>query len=186
MDHISEPLQHPISGVLGQNVLSQFRVELDLQQDTLALSDPTRRRLPPDSWTVPFDFFEVAPIMRLFVAGPNGQRIPAVFDSGAGATILNHAAANSLGAVIDPHAEPSQATGASDALLHLTPAHLKTLQIAGLHMQPSEVFVSNLGIFEQLGVADGPAIILGVGLFDGRRLTLDYQSQTLWVSKARN
>jgi predicted aspartyl protease len=183
MDHIADPLQQPVSGVLGQNILAQFRVELDLQQDTLTLSDPSNGWLPSDSWTIPFDFFDVAPIMRLFVVAPDGQRIPAVFDSGAGATILNHAAATSLGAVIDPHAEPSQATGASDALLHLTRADLKTLQIAGLRMHPSEVYISDLGIFDQLGVENGPAIILGVDLFDGRLLTLDYQSQTLWVSK---
>ena len=185
MDHLADSLQQPISGVLGQNILAQFRVELDLQQDTLALADPNSRQLTQDGWTVPFDFFEVAPIMRLSVSGPDGQRIPAVFDSGAGATILNHAAAETLGAVIDRQAEPSQVQGANDALLQLTRARLRTLQIADLRVHPSEVFISDLGIFEQLGVADGPAIILGVDLFDGRRLSLDYQSQTLWVSEAQ-
>ncbi len=185
MDHLTDPLDEPVSGVLGQNILAHFRVELDLQQDTLTLADPNSRQLSQDGWTVPFDFFEVAPIMRLIVSGPDGQRIPAVFDSGAGATILNQAAAEHLGAVIDQRAEPSEATGAKDTLLHLTRAHLRTLQIADLRIHPNEVFISDLGMFEQLGVADGPAIILGVGLFDGRRLTLDYRNQTLWVSKAQ-
>ncbi|MFT6145855.1 MAG: putative aspartyl protease [Myxococcota bacterium] len=185
MDHLADPLQQPVSGVLGQNILAQFRVELDLQADTFALSDPNSPRLPTDSWTIPFDFFAVAPIMRVFVTGPDGQRIPAVFDSGAGATILNQAAADCLGAVAVPDTEVSEATGANDTLLHLAEARLKTLQLANLQLSPSEVYIADLGIFDQLGVGDGPAIILGIDLFDERRLTLNYPSKTLWVSKTR-
>ena len=44
------------------------------------------------------------------------------------------------------------------------------------------LYIGDIGVFETLGIADGPAMVLGVDLLNDRRVLIDYPAHVLLVS----
>ncbi len=186
--HLEAPLGSALPGILGQNFLSLHHLELDFAAGRMRLH-PRDRQAPrlEGAVAVPFDNFEIAPLIRIEVAIDGHAPFPAVLDLGAGRSILNAAAVRALGLDPDdpalPRVEPPL-LGADNQPLELRAQDFEELRIGELSIEAPHLYIGDIGIFESLGVADTPAMVFGVDLLEGRRLVIDYESRRLQVAAA--
>lgn len=173
LTHVESP-DMPVFGVLGYDVLSRFDLLLDLTQGTVALHPPARS---PASCTVcaggisvPFELVRGAIIG--FDVTISGQSIATVLDTGSGRSGMNSLAARAIGVDLPP-SPPG--------------AHGPALQIGAVELG-GDVLARNLVVgvvdlpaFGTLGMADGPAMLLGTGALAGRRVGIAYGVQRLSV-----
>ena len=185
LEHLERPLGQSLPGILGQNFLGNHRLELDFPKSTVVFH-PSTDRAPqiPESSTVAWEPFEVAGLIRIRVRIDGSEPFPAVLDLGAGRSIVNWKAAALAG--VDPKDDlPKSAEpllGADAKALELRTRAFKTLSFGDVDIAGPQLFIGDVGVFDTLGIADGPAMVLGVDLLSDRRLLIDYPGKTLVVS----
>jgi clan AA aspartic protease (TIGR02281 family) len=185
LEHLEGPLGRSLPGILGQNFLATHRLELDFPANTVVFH-PESEDAPeiPDSTTVPWEAFEVAGLIRLRVSIDDSEPFPAVLDLGAGRSIVNWKAAALAG--VDPKDELSSSAepllGADAKALQLKTRAFKNLRFGEVAIEGPQLYIGDVGVFETLGISDGPAMVLGVDLLSDRRLLIDYPAKTLVVS----
>ncbi len=164
----------PVFGVIGYDVLSRFDVLLDFEQQTIALH-PRAGSLDAcavcaGAMTVSFDLAEDT-IIR-FEVTINGQPIAALLDTGSARSGMNHLAAKAIGVQLPP-----------------TPpgGHGPALQVDAVKMggevlaRKLIVGVVDLPVFTAVGVADGPAMLVGTRALVGRRVGISYGVERLSI-----
>lgn len=177
----------PVDGILGQDLLLRHDMRLDLAAGRLELATPgsrpqwfagascldntPRAERPPQAGGF---FFADLELRGLDAASP-AARVRAVIDTGASQTLINHAARRALG-VADDDARLRQRPGgtqgvsAKSAATQLLP--IGGLLLAGWQAPPLEVRVSDLPVFDVLGLAGRPAMILGIDVLQQVPLAL--------------
>ena len=112
----------------------------------------------------------------------NGARGIAVLDTGSSDTRINSAFVRAAG--IDPSsvtfrdAEPI--FGVSS---HATPSKkgpIGTVTFGGIEVRGAEARLIDLPVFPSWGFGNGPAMIVGLDLLQGRRLIYDHKAKTIW------
>jgi aspartyl protease len=168
--------EEKLDGILGQDVLGRFVTEVDIPGRTLVLhpAGSTAWRTPE---LIGVDYTEAMGLIRLGGA-LDGRPIAAILDLGAGATIANRRAAPEAVAV-----EGAAALGADGAALQMASAKTTKLAIGEVAFGVPQVFVSDLPVFGVLGLADEPAIILGMDLLASRRVVIDRQAKRVYISR---
>lgn len=166
-------------GILGNDVLRQFEVRFDVPAGDLVLALPgvgpspvadlkcIDNQRPGDAGPrlAGFGLFD----LTLGIAGeqPREAKVRAVLDTGAAATVLNHAAAAALGvAEGDPRLRPYEAGTkgfAADAIATEL-MDLASAQVADWRAGSATMRVSELPVFQVLDLHQQPAAILGIDL----------------------
>jgi predicted aspartyl protease len=173
LSHV-ESAEMELFGVLGFDVLSSFDLEIDLAKETAWLYPPARSLeecgVCKGQIEVSFELIKGTHIG--FEVEISDQPITAVLDTGSGRTGMNRLAAESIGIELPPtppgHHGPALRVGE----LHLGGSILARDLIVG---------VVDLPVFEPLGVAAQPAMIIGTGALTGRRLGISYGLKRLSV-----
>ncbi|MEW5687009.1 MAG: aspartyl protease family protein [Pseudomonadota bacterium] len=166
-------------GILGADVLTRHVLELDTPAKAWRLLDRTPEA---DAALVAVPFVLDAGRTPRLTVRVNGVEVRAIIDTGAARTIMNWAAAEALGVKrTEALAEGGVAggVGGSTALLK---RRFDSLAVAGSTRTDVELRVGDLPIFGALGLADGPAVIVGIDQFTDRRLLIDYPNLRLRVA----
>jgi hypothetical protein len=172
----------PLAGIVGLDLFGDRTVDFDLPRKRLTLLRPGAR---PE--------------------GANGQGIVATPTSGNLLTIPVTIGSVGATAVIDTGARKTRINWALGKLLGLDPANLAkgdTIQgatnkpietgatrIADVHLgsrrlADAPVLVADLPVFEAFGVADRPAVILGLDWLEQTRMVIDFPARRVWLSKS--
>jgi predicted aspartyl protease len=178
-------------GVLGIDVLSRYFVVLDrgsmqlrlLPRDGGAAKAYTRWdqvALTPRALTnIPVDFWYVTMAV-------NGHVIQALFDLGAGITLLNWPAAERLGverrAATRKYGPPPE--GLRDVLGKIAPAVVVkdvTITFPDQAWRKQDILVSDAPVFEFFGMGEKPGAIVGPGLLKDNSLAIDFAGHQLYV-----
>jgi hypothetical protein len=111
----------------------------------------------------------------------------AVLDTGSSDTRINANFARAAG--IDPasrefrDAEPI--FGVNSKAMPSRKGPIGTVIFAGISEPGAEARVMDLPVFKEWGIADAPAMILGLDLMQGHRLIYDHQTKTIWFDQSK-
>lgn len=177
-------------GVLGVDVLARYFVVLDRENMLLKLLPPGEGSARGFSrWTQaellqrPFKKFAIE--FWYLRTRFNGQRLTALFDMGAGITIMNWQAAERLGvrqarfAHYGPPAEILQ-----DILGKKAPALRMddlSIAIAGKEWRKQTVIIADAPVFNYFDLEESPAVIVGPGLLRDTSLGIDFAGRRLYI-----
>ncbi len=158
-------------GVLGLPFLGKYLVDVDYPARRLVLHERSGQA-PACSICTVDDSIPVTPLNGGLPGVPvtvNGIAMRALLDTGASRTILNERAVAVLG-LAD--------AGTGEAIAHATIAFGKGL--------PRQHAVSHfaLPVFRTLGLADEPALILGIDFLSAGRMALDLEAGKAWFRPA--
>jgi predicted aspartyl protease len=116
----------------------------------------------------------------------NGAAGVAVLDTGARQTLINYKFASAAG--VDPQSAvfrggvPTRGVTAKSVASRIGP--IGTVSFAGVERRQVVARVVDLPSLEGDGLAGGPAMVLGLDLLRGTRLTVDYTSRRFWLAKS--
>ncbi len=186
LGHLEAKLDRKIAGILGRNFLSRHELEVDFGRGTLRLHPPgsvSGGQVNLDGLAdVPYGAFR-AGLIKIQVSLDGSDPFPAVLDLGAARSVINlHAAAvagHPGGKGLDP--APEALLGADDRPLPARLGRFERLTLGTATFEGPELHVADLGVFETLGVDEGPAMVLGLDLVRGRRVIIDYSGQHLYL-----
>jgi predicted aspartyl protease len=178
-------------GVLGIDVLSRYFVVLDrasMQLRLLPREGGAARDyagweqiplIPHPLKNIPVDFWYVTMAF-------NGHVFPALFDLGAGITLLNWPAAERLGverrAATRKYGPPPESL--RDVLGKIAPAVVVkgvTITFPDRTWRKQDVLVSDAPVFEFFGMGDKAGAIVGPGLLKDNSLAIDFAGHRLYV-----
>ena len=163
----------PIAGIIGLNVLRAFHVTFDLSRGELLLRSNAD---PEEHCTASLGLDGKK---SSYITGdltlPGGGKVRAVIDTGAAQTIFNWHAAKAIGvqpgdARLRKRVKGSRGIdkNAMDTWLFDLPG----LQWNDWDMSAREIRISDLPVFEKLGLANRPAVIFGIDFLRDRRFTI--------------
>lgn len=171
----------PFDGILGADALQRFVVTFDTRtmqlglhggaQHGQALVGPHARlvnvqRLPGALLVVP---------VRL-----NGAVGVAVVDTGARRSVFNVRFAEAAGVRTDALRRGEPLQGVSADTMASRAGSLGAFDLAGIVTPAIDGRVADLPAFAALGLADRPAMILGLDRLAGLRLVIDYPRDRIW------
>ncbi|MDH3613295.1 MAG: retroviral-like aspartic protease family protein [Gammaproteobacteria bacterium] len=178
-----------IDGILGVDFLRRYAVGFSVR-------DRVVRLYPPDlisgrsfrDWTSiqlqPEPVGKSGAALYFFEIEIAGQRIPAIFDLGAGPNMINWPAANSLG--LDPvdSRGDDQFSGAIETTDVVARFRIDEVTTGRIRWRNEVFSIAELEIFTKLLRGDGPCAILGAGLFTQRDFIIDFARTRLLVKAA--
>lgn len=114
----------------------------------------------------------------------NGAAGVATLDTGARDSIINHKFAEAAGIDVASAAfrDGKPARGATGQSVNSRVGPIGTVQFAGITRREVEARVIDMPYLEGAGLANVPALNLGLDLLKGTRLTIDYSSRRFWVA----
>jgi hypothetical protein len=164
-------------GLIGLDVLSQFRLELDLaRRHVLVYGSP--RTLVTVPWPTRLETTDRARVGRfgqliLLNVLADGIEVEAFVDSGAQYSIGNRALLTALDGTVE--AGSIDVFGVTGQTLRARLGRVDDLRIDGHNLGATPLLFADLHAFETLGLRDRPAILLGADiLYRFQRVTLDY------------
>lgn len=167
-------------GLLGMDILQYFLLEVDLSANQLTLHSRggDAGELTRGLVAVPYRSLSGGQIaIEIAMAG---REMTAIVDLGANRSFANHLANGRR----EETARVLTATVGADGHPWTFLAFDRTgLAIGDVPLVAPSLLVADLPIFERLGLADQPAVILGTDLLGARRIVLDPTSHTLFFSR---
>ncbi len=167
----------PIAGILGQDFLALHDLEIDFPGHAIRLH-PIGKAPARGAHAIRFD----APpggLLRVQVRLDGGVAIPAVIDLGASASIINRAAATSAGFDASKAPMAGAVAGADGVLIPVAAHGFRRLDLGDTGFDSPKLLVADLPVFGELGLAGGPAMILGLDLLGARDVIVDYKDHQL-------
>lgn len=173
-------------GLLGLDVLTRFRLSLDLTRRTVRLSGPgtgvyiqgsaafTAPRMPGGTRA------RIDPSGQLIVtnAVADGTPVEAFVDSGGQYSIGNLALLRATGGRIGPR--PVRLYGVTGQTIEAFAGHLDRLRIGPHELGPTPLLFADLHAFAPLGLEDGPALLIGADvLYRFRHVELDFAGRRI-------
>ena len=182
----NSPIAARVDGILGVDFLSQYAVLHSRQEQALLLyptelvsgnlytgwDSVTLRQLRVGDGNV--SVF----VLDLYI---KDQHIPAVFDLGATASLMNRRGARALDVLVrSPRTSPDiqGVAGSTEVLAEL---HVWRLEISNSVWRKRIFLVGDFPVFRKLGIDREPAAIAGADLFAGRDFVVDFSRQRLLV-----
>lgn len=167
-----------LAGIVGLDVSGDRTVDFDLPRKRIALLEPG---------TLPKGI-SGAPVAAATTTG-NLLAIPvtigsvtgtAVIDTGARKTRINWALGRHLG--LDPAklAKGDTIQGATNKAVETGATRVANVRLGGRVLKDAPVLVADLPVFEAFGVADRPAIILGMDWLEQTRMVIDFPGRKVW------
>lgn len=175
-----------LAGIVGLDLMGRFVVALDPSRHRLALH-------PPDTSARRVGGRGLAATKAMRLGGGllglpvtiNGATGVAVLDTGARDSRINlrFAGAAGLGAGLADLPDDGVIQGATNMAVATKRARLGTVEFAGVRRSNVDTRVVDLAVFEALGLADRPAMILGMDLLSDLRLVIDFPKGVVWIGQ---
>ncbi len=177
------------SGILGRDFLLLHDTEVNLAHGRLRLfpAGSSRRRANLDDTFARVPFSEAVGLVRVSVRIDGGEPIPAIVDLGASSSIANVEAARRSGFTLPSAtgAAPSggMAMGADGRPIAVVPHTFASLSVGDMSIASPSIVVGDLPVFGALGLASGPAMLLGLDMLERRVVVFDYENRELVISR---
>jgi predicted aspartyl protease len=170
----------PLAGIVGLDLFGDRTVDFDLPRKRLAL-------LPAGDRPVAGGGVTAAPTTGNLLTIPvtiGGVTATAVIDTGARKTRINWKLGSLLG--LDPAkvAKGDTIQGATNKAIETGAASISNVQLGSRNLAEAPVLVADLPVFEAFGVADRPAIILGLDWLADTRMVVDFPGRLVWFEAA--
>ena len=170
----------PLAGIVGLDLFGDRIVDFDLPRRRVALLDarPVGLVGSPVPATPTTGNLLTVPV----TIGKVGAT--AVIDTGARKTRINWALGRLLG--LDPAklAKGDTIQGATNKPVETGSARIADVHLGDRRLKDVPVLVADLPVFEAFGVADRPAIILGLDWLAQTRMVIDFPSRRVWFAAA--
>jgi len=175
-----------IDGVLGIDFLRRYAVGFSIENRVLSLYPPDR---VSDSsyrgWvSVPLESVRIGATdtaLYLLEIEIGGQKVPALFDLGAGLNMINWPAARFLQLVPEGRKRRELLSGALESTPVIARLNAGKVTTAGIRWKNEVFLIADLAIFATLQRDDSPFVILGSGLFNQRDFMIDFVRNRLLV-----
>ena len=169
-----------LAGIIGLDVFGDRTVDFDLPNKRLALMPAGQR--PPD---VAGNGILATPTTGNLLTVPvtiGAVTAVAVIDTGARKTRINWKLGRALG--IDPNAIAKGDTiqGATNTAIATGATNVSNVRLGERALASAPVLVADLPVFEAFGVADRPAVILGLDWLIETRLVVDFPARRVWFA----
>jgi hypothetical protein len=167
---------------IGKDVLSQHVLEIDFPAKRVRLhpiagAPELRKAFARSMVRLPFD--EIAGgLIRIEAKLDGGDAIPGVLDLGAPNSVANAKAG--VGAA---RIAKANAIGADGKPVPADVCRLRSFELAGKSIAGPTMVVADLPVFATLGLADRPAMLVGLDLLATRVLAIDYGQGAIYVSR---
>ena len=178
------PVQFGIMGALGADFLSNFAVDLNLPQHAVTLY-PQGAEFPTDGLTrvrgtLNAHGFIIVPVRvsNIYAAG--------AFDSGAELTVANSrlaAYARNVGMLTVERQVEHKVTDAAQMKRDAQSHDFERISLGPTTWIGPSVMISDMRVFDQIGIGNQPAIFIGMDLMEGRRIVIDYAGASLWLTR---
>ncbi|KLI99268.1 aspartyl protease family protein [Luteimonas sp. FCS-9] len=177
LSQIAEDDAPPIEGILGNDLMARFDLRFDLPAGALVLAPAGSlprgacldNALPQRAAGLQRFAFVPAQLRD----GAHEVQATAVVDTGAAQTLLNLPAARALGVAEDDarlRRRDAGTRGIAEQVVETWLYTLPRLAIGDWQLAATEVRISALPVFSVLGLADQPAVILGIDALRHRRV----------------
>lgn len=175
-----------LDGVLGADFLRRYAVGFSIDDRALRLYRPdTIAARNYSGWSAidlrPQYFGASKEALHFIDVSVEGRSVPALFDLGAGVSVLNSAAARILRLMPSSpgrRVEFLDAIGNDPIIAELASQSVETGRV---RWRNESFLIEDLAIFATLGSADRPLAILGSGLFAQRDFVIDFARERLLV-----
>ena len=181
---IDLPLSFGISGILGADFLSNFTVDLNLAAGTVSLYPQyTQLRgtgLQRVRGQLNAHGFIIVPV-RIANIWANGA-----FDSGAEYTVVNSrvaAYARRVGMITVERPIENKVIDAAHQKRWALSEDFERISLGPATWLGARAMISDMRVFDQIGIGEGPAIFIGMDLMVNRRIILDYGDASLHVAR---
>ncbi|UNK42411.1 aspartyl protease family protein [Luteimonas sp. S4-F44] len=177
LSQIAEGDAPPVEGILGNDLMARFDLRFDLPAGELVLAPAGSlpraacldNALPQRAAGLQRFAFVPAQLRD----GPHEAQATAVVDTGAAQTVLNLPAARALGVTEDDarlRRRDAGTRGIAEQVVETWLHTLPALAIGDWQLAATEVRISALPVFSVLGLAERPAVILGIDALRHRRV----------------
>jgi tetratricopeptide (TPR) repeat protein len=183
----------PFAGILGNNVWSNFTVELDYPADTLVLHRPGTVKFPKRSDILIFDGSHILAPVRLTTRGRESSTSDIVIqiDTGAGEILLSGRTGQAFEEAYTEGLEPLWGIGASETLppyrflQNTRRIPLQTVEFGGQKIQADiDARWVNFDTLTPVGPTSMRGL-LGHHLLEGHNVLLDYHGSRIALQKSR-
>jgi predicted aspartyl protease len=176
----------PLPGIIGLDLMGSYVVEFDSPSGRVALH-------PAGTSAVALGGREMKGTEAVRLTGGllglpvtiNGARGIAVLDTGARDTRINWYLARAAG--ITPNTpglvEDSAIQGATNNAVASRRGPIGTVELGGIRRDGVSARIVDLPVFEAFGVADRPAMILGMDLLKDVHLIADFPAGKVWMAR---
>jgi len=171
----------PLAGIVGLDLFGDRTVDFDLPRKRLALLETGARPIAGEGvaatpttgnlLTIPVTIGSVSAI--------------AVIDTGARKTRINWKLGTLLG--LDPAkvAKGDTIQGATNKSIETGASSVANARLGSRMLKEAPVLVADLPVFQAFGVADRPAIILGLDWLAETRMVVDFPARLVWFEEAK-
>lgn len=173
----------PLAGIVGLDVFGRSLLDFDF---------PRRRAALHASGTSLDATRDVAPLAAARTAGDlltvqidlNGVTATAVLDTGARKTRINWALGRLLGLDAAQLETGEVIRGATGTPISTSIGAIGAVRLGTTSLLDAPVLIADLPVFEVFGVADRPAVILGLDWLEATRLIIDFPLLRVWFIAA--
>ena len=171
----------PLAGIVGLDLFGDRTVDFDLPRRRLALLPPGQRPLQGQG-------IAATPTIGNLLTIPvriGTVSATAVIDTGARKTRINWKLGSLLG--LDPAriAKGDTIQGATNKAFETGATRVADVQMGRRKLSGAPVLVADLPVFEAFGVADRPAIILGLDWLEQTRMVIDVPGRLVWFEAGK-
>lgn len=174
----------PIDGLIGADILRDYVVEFDLPRGRARLFGQHDEIVRDERDWILVPFSERADGLLILAVSIGPLRVPALFDTGATQSIMNHATARELGLHLFPDSASREAIGgASGHVQQMHQINISRFSLGEFTVERSSMGVADLAIFDTLEIGDRPAVLLSAAALSGRRFIIDYPRDRLLIAR---
>lgn len=181
--------EQPYAGILGNNFLSDFDLEINLSASRLRLypHDATGRAITPkldERLSVPNKADSKGFIVLEVLV--EGKPVTAILDTGAPTSILNWTAAKQAGVTMETKDLKRREKGTGGLGSQVADTYLyqfKRIKAGRTKFKTGEVRIADLSVFKTLGLGDKPAMLFGLDMLKSHTLFVSYSTKKLYFYK---
>ena len=170
----------PLAGIVGLDLFGDGTVDFDMPRNRLALLAAGQRPIAGEG-------LAATPTTGNLLTIPvkiSGVAATAVIDTGARKTRINWKLGTLLGLDRSKVAKGDTIQGATNTAIETGAASVSNVQLGSRMLAEAPVLVADLPVFEAFGVADRPAIILGLDWLTETRMAIDFPARQVWFEAA--
>lgn len=171
-----------LNGILGLDVMRDYVADIDYLRERFALraaSTDARTLVSAAAVRVPVRRLETG--LMAFAVTINGATGTAVLDSGSRDTRLNGYFVRTAGlAPVEAAGNDAVILGATNSPVLAKPVVLGRFEVAGHTLLEFNARAVDLPVFDEFGLADEPALILGYDALRSARVVVDSARDTVW------
>lgn len=172
----------PLAGIVGLDLFGDRLVDFDLPARRLALLPSGSP--PPGLASRPVRAVPTTGGLLTVPIRIGTVEAVAVLDTGARKTKINWTLGRLLGIHPGSAAKGDIIQGATNQAVETSLSALRDVRLGDRLLQSAPVLVADLPVFKAFGVADRPAVILGLDWLSETRLIIDFPERQVWFEAA--